>query len=131
MATNPCDGIVAWSSIKSLGVTSHAHVVLVGGYFTFRLDAVAFSCELTGVTLCLGHSIGLHRLLIHRDFKCFRLLEYLLVNLGTVVGMGGPFRMLYLHDIRDWAQRHNECHPLFIDSDPMCRDLYWQLDCEV
>jgi stearoyl-CoA desaturase (delta-9 desaturase) len=73
----------------------------------------------------------LHRLLIHRSFECFRWLEYLLVHLGTVVGMGGPFRMLYAHDIRDWSQRHSECHPFFIDQRPIWRDLLWQLHCEM
>jgi stearoyl-CoA desaturase (delta-9 desaturase) len=131
IATNPRDGTVVWSPVKSLWFTSHALVSLVGGYFTFRLDAAAFSCALTVLTLCLGHSIGLHRLLIHRSFECFRLLEYLLVHLGTVVGMGGPFRMLYAHDIRDWAQRHNQCHPFFIDQRPVWRDLLWQLHCEM
>jgi stearoyl-CoA desaturase (delta-9 desaturase) len=73
----------------------------------------------------------LHRLLIHGSFECFRCLEYLLVHLGTVVGMGGPLRMLYAHDIRDWSQRHAECHPFFIDQRPVWRDLVWQLHCEM
>lgn len=88
---------------------------------------MAYGGLLTVVTLCLGHSVGLHRLLIHRSFECHRWLEYLLVHLGTIVGMGGPFRMLYAHDIRDWAQRHAKCHPFFIDQRPWWRDLFWQL----
>jgi hypothetical protein len=32
---------------------------LVGGDFTFRLDAAAFACAQTLITLCLGHSVGL------------------------------------------------------------------------
>jgi fatty-acid desaturase len=129
--TNPRDGRVVWSPVKSLWFTAHALVALVGGYFTFRLDAAGFACALTLITLCLGHSVGLHRLLIHRSFECYRWLEYLLVHLGTVVGMGGPFRMLYAHDIRDWSQRHAACHPFFIDQRPVCRDLWWQLHCEM
>lgn len=129
--TNPRDGVVVWSPVKSLWFTGHAFVALVGGYMTFRLEAAAFGCLLTVVTLCLGHSVGLHRLLIHRSFECFRWLEYLLVHLGTVVGMGGPFRMLYAHDIRDWSQRHAECHPFFIDQRPVWRDLFWQLHFEM
>lgn len=129
--TNPCDGIVVWSPVKSLWFTAHALVALVGGSLTFRWDAAAFSCALTLFTLCLGHSIGLHRLLIHRSFECSRWLEYVLVHLGTVVGMGGPFRMLYAHDIRDWSQRHAQCHAFFVDQRPLWRDLLWQLHCEM
>jgi stearoyl-CoA desaturase (delta-9 desaturase) len=129
--TNPRDGIVAWSPVKSLWFTVHAVVAVIGGGLTFRLDAALFSAALTVFTLCLGHSIGLHRLLIHRSFRCYRWLEYGLVHLGTVVGMGGPMRMLYAHDIRDWAQRHDECHPFFIDHRPVWRDLWWQLHFEM
>lgn len=129
--TNPREGTVVWSPVKSLWFTGHALAALVGGYFWFRLDAVACGGLLTVVTLCLGHSIGLHRLLIHRSFECPRWLEYLLVHLGTIVGMGGPLRMLYAHDIRDWAQRHPACHPFFIDQRPWWRDLFWQLHCEM
>jgi len=129
--TNPRQGRVVWSPVKSLWFTSHALVALIGGYFTFGVDTAAFSVALTLLTLCLGHSIGLHRLLIHRSFECYRWLEYLLVHLGTVVGMGGPFRMLYAHDIRDWSQRHTACHPFYIDQRPVWRDLFWQLHCEL
>jgi fatty-acid desaturase len=129
--TNPCEGTVAWSPVKSLWFTSHALIALIGGYLTFSLEAAIFACGLTVFTLCLGHSIGLHRLLIHRSFECYRWVEYLLVHLGTLVGMGGPFRMLYAHDIRDWSQRHPDCHPFFIDRHPVWRDLFWQLHCEM
>ncbi len=104
--TNPSKGRVVWAPVKSLWFISHALVAAIGGYLTFRYDAVLLSFVFTVTTLCLGHSIGLHRLLIHRSFECPRWLEYVFVHLGTVVGMGGPFRILYMHDIRDWSQRH-------------------------
>jgi fatty-acid desaturase len=129
--TNPREGMVVWSPVKSLWFTAHALAAVVGGVLLFRWDAAAFGGAFTVFTLCLGHSIGLHRLLIHRSFECPRRLEYLLVHLGTVVGMGGPFRMLYAHDIRDWSQRHPACHPFFIDQRPWWRDLFWQLHCEM
>lgn len=129
--TNPCQGTVVWSPVKSLWFTAHALVALVGGFLSIQWDAAAFGGALAVFTLCLGHSIGLHRLLIHRSFKCARWLEYALVHLGTVVGMGGPLRMLYAHDIRDWSQRHAACHPFFTDRPPLWRDLPWQLHCEM
>lgn len=129
--TNPCEGTVVWNPVKSLWFTAHALIAVIGGALTYQWTAVAFAGLLTIVTLCLGHSVGLHRLLIHRSFECVRWLEYLLVHLGTVVGMGGPFRMLYAHDIRDWSQRHPACHPFFVDQRPLWRDLFWQLHCDM
>ena len=125
--TNPVEGNVAWSPIKSLWFTGHLLIAIVAGYFTFSWQAVAASFVFTVVTLCLGHSIGLHRLLIHRSFECPRWLEYIFVHLGTLVGMGGPFRILYMHEIRDWSQRHSSCHPYFIHQNPIWRDFLWQL----
>lgn len=130
-ATNPVSGTVVWDPIKSLWFTGHALIALVGGSLVFSYEAVVVSFLFTVTTLCLGHTIGLHRLLIHRSFECPKWFEYLLVHLGTVVGMGGPFRMLYLHDIRDWAQRHARCHPFFIHQNPIWKDSLWQLHCDI
>lgn len=129
--TNPLEGEVVWRPVKSLWFAAHLLVAVIGGWWTFSPGAVALSFGFTVITLCLGHTIGLHRLLIHRSFACPCWLEYLLVHLGIVVGMGGPFRMLHMHDIRDWAQRHRACHPFFIDQRPVWRDGLWQLHCEM
>ena len=129
--TNPQEGRVVWAPVKSLWFISHALVAVIGGYLTFRWGAVLLSFVFTVTTLCLGHSIGLHRLLVHRSFECPRWLEGVLVHLGTVVGMGGPFRILYMHDIRDWSQRHESCHSFFIHQNPLWRDFLWQLHCDI
>lgn len=129
--TNPVAGTVFWSPVKSLWFTAHLLIALIGGWLTLSAGAVLLAGVFTVLTLCLGHTVGLHRLLIHRSFTCPRWLERLLVHLGTVVGMGGPFQMLYQHDIRDWAQRHRACHPFFIDQRPVWRDAWWQLHCQI
>jgi stearoyl-CoA desaturase (delta-9 desaturase) len=129
--TSPDTGTVVWSPTKSLWFTAHALIAVVGGTLTFSSGAALLSFAFTVATLCLGHTLGLHRLLVHRSFACPRWLEYVLVHLGTVVGMGGPFRILYMHDIRDWAQRHESCHPFFIHQNPIWKDFLWQLHCEI
>jgi stearoyl-CoA desaturase (delta-9 desaturase) len=117
--------------VKSLWFITHALVAVIGGYLTFRYDADLLAFIFTVTTLCLGHSIGLHRLLVHRSFECPRWLECVFVHLGTVVGMGGPFRILYMHDIRDWSQRHESCHRYFIHQNPLWRDYLWQIHCDL
>ena len=128
--TNPVEGRVVWAPMKSLWFVFHAFVAVIGGYLTFRYDAVLLSFVFTVTTLCLGHSVGLHRLLVHRSFECPRWLEFVFVHLGTVVGMGGPFRFLYMHDIRDWTQRQESCHFYFIHQNPLWRDYIWQIHCD-
>lgn len=129
--TNPVDGSPVWSPVKSLWFAAMAVTAFVGGWLTFAWDAAIVAGLLTAITLCLGHSIGFHRLLIHRSFECPCWLEYILVYLGVLVGMGGPRRMVYLHDIRDWSQRHPRCHRFFIHQSPLWLDWFWQMHCEL
>lgn len=129
--TNPCEGHVVWSPVKSLWFTGHFVVAVVGGWLTWHPWPVFLAFVLTVLTLCLGHTVGLHRLLVHRSFACPRWLEYLLVHLGVLVGMGGPLRILHMHDIRDWAQRHPRCHPFYTDQAALWKDCLWQLHCEL
>jgi len=129
--TNPDAGKVVWSPKKSLWFFTHLLIAVVGGMMTFGETPVVLSAVLTVLTLCLGHTVGLHRLLIHRSFECPKWLERLLVYLGTLVGMGGPFGMIYLHEIRDWAQRHGHCHPFFIHRAGFWRDALWNLHAEI
>ncbi len=129
--TNPLEGRINWNPAKSVWFTCQALIAVVGGCMTIGRDVVLLSFVLTVITLCLGHTIGLHRLLIHRSFECPKWLEYLLVYLGTLVGMGGPFKMIHLHDIRDWAQRHPKAHAFFTHQNPIGKDFLWQLHCEM
>jgi stearoyl-CoA desaturase (delta-9 desaturase) len=85
----------------------------------------------SGVTLCLGHSVGMHRRLIHNSFACPLWLEYACVYLGTLVGMAGPIGMTRVHDFRDWAQRQPRCHDYFCHKRSFWHDAWWQLHCEL
>ena len=55
----------------------------------FTWGAFALFLVTTAVTVCLGHSLGMHRRLIDRSFDCPLWLERAFVYLGTLVGIGG------------------------------------------
>jgi sn-1 stearoyl-lipid 9-desaturase len=124
-------GRVVWMPAKSIWVGGLTAIALVAGPVTFTWDALAVFIALTGITICLGHSVGMHRLLIHRAFKTQIFVEHFLVYLGTLVGMAGPFGMIHAHDIRDWAQRQRQCHDLFAHRRSFFRDAFWQMHCAV
>ncbi len=124
-------GRVVWVPGKSLWVGSMTLTAIVLGPLTFSLDAFAVFVFLTAITICFGHSVGMHRLLIHRSFETPIWVEHFLVYLGTVVGMAGPFGMIYAHDIRDWAQRQLDCHDLYAHRRPFFQDAFWQMHCAV
>lgn len=125
--TNPCQGTIHFAPIKTIWFLSHTCLTILAFSTSFNVECIAIAFITTVTTLCLGHSIGLHRLLIHRSFKCSKTLEYLLVHLGTLVGMQGPHKVIYMHEIRDWSQRHKSCHKYFIHQNPIWKDFIWQM----
>ena len=129
--TDAIDGNVRWKPVKSMWISAMTLAALIGGPLAFTWDALALFVATTAVTVCLGHSLGMHRRLIHRSYDCPRWLERLFVYLGTLVGMAGPFGMIRQHDIRDWAQRKPHCHAYLAHRSTILRDGWWQLHCEL
>lgn len=128
---NSYEGQVYWSPNKSIWFSLHGFIALVGGVLTFSMDALLVFLSFTAVTLCLGHSLGMHRKLIHNAYECPKWMEYLFVHLGVLVGMAGPFGMIYSHDLRDWAQRQPDCHPYLRHGSAFWQDAWWQLHCDL
>src|SRR5262245_44606289 len=129
--TDAVSGTVNWKPAKSLWISAMTFAALLGGPLFFTRGALVLFLATTATTVCLGHSLGMHRRLIHRSYDCPLWLERLFVYLGTLVGMAGPFGMIRPHDFRDWAQRKPICHPCPSPrSAPLC-DGYWQLHCEL
>jgi fatty-acid desaturase len=122
-------GRVVWAPAKSAWHTAMLGTAVIAGPATATPDALALFALLTYSTLLLGHSVGMHRLLIHRSYECPRWLERLLVYVGVLVGMAGPFGILRIHDLRDWAQRLPACHDFFSHRRSLLLDALWQLHC--
>jgi fatty-acid desaturase len=125
------EGTVRWNAKKSLWLSGMTLTALIGGPLYFSWSALVLFVVTTAITLCLGHSLGIHRRLIHRAFDCPLWIERLLVYLGTLVGMAGPFGMMRQHDIRDWAQGKPNCHAYLAHRSSLWRDGFWQLHCEL
>jgi fatty-acid desaturase len=128
--TCPARGTVRWAPAKSIWIGAMTAGSLLAPFCT-SWGAVALFFLTTGVTLCFGHSVGMHRRLIHRSFACPLWLERLCVYLGTLVGMAGPIGMVRAHDLRDWAQRQSACHDYLCHRRRFWQDGWWQLHCEL
>jgi fatty-acid desaturase len=129
--TDALNGSVHWCPRKSLWIGTMTLVALVGGPLYITWGAIALFIGTTAVTVCLGHSLGMHRRLIHRAYDCPLWLERLFVYLGTLVGLAGPFGMIRQHDIRDWAQRKAACHRFLAHRNAIVTDGFWQLHCDL
>ena len=75
----------------------------------------------------------MYRLWIHGSYKTHKVIEYMLVHLGTIMGIAGPLGMRRAHDMRDWAQRQEpgQCHPFFSQHSSFWKDTWLQLHCDV
>jgi len=101
----------------------------VGAALTFSWSALLLFVFFTAAVLLFGHSLGMHRLFIHKAFAAPKWLQLCLIHMGTLVGIAGPLGMLKTHDTRDWAQRQTQCHDFFAHNKPWWQDLFWQLFC--
>ena len=121
------DGKVRLAPIKIIWTGGMIIAFFVLAPSNTNLPAVLTGFALTYITLLFGHSVGLHRMMIHRSFKAKPWLRNSLIYLGTLVGIGGPSAVINTHDVRDWAQRAETCHDFFAHRRGYLRDLSWQL----
>ena len=128
---DPLSGVVTWDPARSFWNGGMLLAALALGPIYFTWGAFAVFIVLLELTMCTGHSVGFHRRLIHRTFKCQKWLERLLVWSGTLVGMQGPFWVVQSHDLRDWAQRQPDCHPFLKHGHGWLKDGWWNLHCRL
>ena len=60
--TDPLDGNVRWAPAKSLWIGAMTAVALALGPPLFSWDALILLVVTSALTLCFGHSVGMHRL---------------------------------------------------------------------
>ena len=121
------EGRVVWDGPRSLWNGTMLAGALVLAPLTFSWSALIVFLLTAGVTLCAGHSVGFHRRLIHRSFECPKSVDYMMMWLGTAVGIGGPIWTIRLHDSRDWAQRQPDCHWFLRHGRPFLIDGFFYL----
>ena len=75
------------------------HIGAVAALFTFSWRAAAVAAFLYWVTICLGISMGYHRLHTHRSYRVPVGLEYFFAVCGSLTLQGGPISWVATHRI--------------------------------
>jgi stearoyl-CoA desaturase (delta-9 desaturase) len=126
-----CVGTVRYDPVTSTWFLGMAAVALIGAAWTFNWPAFLLFLGTTATVLLFGHSLGSHRKLIHDSYQCPKWLEYLFVYLGVQVGLAGPIGLLRQHELRDYAQRLENCHDYLRHGRSFWQDAWWQLNCSL
>jgi stearoyl-CoA desaturase (delta-9 desaturase) len=126
---DPVSGNVEYDVAKMVWNLGMISAAVVFAPLTIGVDAFVVFLISTYLSLLIGHSAGMHRMMIHRTFQCRPLVAKMLIYVGVLVGMSGPFGIIKIHDLRDWAQRQPECHDFFSHKRSYWRDVWWQLTC--
>ena len=87
---SPTEGtpVIDWP--KALWNGGLLAITIIGGPLFFSWSAFVLFLVTTYLTLLIGHSVGMHRMLIHRAFQCGKPLERFLIYVGVIVGVAGP-----------------------------------------
>jgi fatty-acid desaturase len=96
-------------------------------FYPPSLAACGAALGLTALTLCAGHSVGLHRGIIHQAYSCPRWLRGALAYAFVHTGIGGPIGWIQLHYVRDHYQNSGECPRYFRYDHSLTRDYFWNL----
>lgn len=66
------------------------HTIALGCFFTFTWTNFRVCCFISALLGWVGVSVAYHRLLTHRSFKTFKVVEYLFTILATLTDQGPP-----------------------------------------
>ena len=127
---NPIEGKVKYDFPKLLWNLGMLICAVIFAPITFSFSVGMLFLTITYVSLLVGHSAGMHRLMIHRTYDCPSWVEKILIYIGVLVGMSGPYGIIKIHDLRDWAQRQKNCHDFFSHKQGYFKDIWWQLTCK-
>lgn len=120
---------MSWPKVAWLYLMLVPTVLL--GPAALSLETAAVGASLAGLTLLLGHSVGLHRGIIHRAYRTSRPLRNVLAYLFVLTGMGGPLSWIRVHTIRDHHQNRRGGPALYAYDHGMLRDYHWNLHARV
>jgi len=96
-------------------------------YSLISLHIALIGLALTFITVCLGHSIGLHRGVIHKSYSTSTGVLNVLMYIFVFTGLGGPLSWLKLHYYRDYWQNQKYCPEYFAYDHPLWKDYFWNL----
>jgi|GEM_PF-2045226 len=82
-------------------------------------------------TVCLGHCLGLHRMLIHESFKSPAFMKPIFLLLSSFSGIGGPKTWIRVHALRDHWQNQKKAPRALSYDNSLLHDFFINLHCKI
>jgi len=118
---------VYFSFQKTIWLYLNLFFCLFINFTDFNKDIILLSISISILTISLGHSIGLHRGIIHKSYSTSKIFRNFLLILFVFTGMGSPLSWIKLHYTRDFWQNKPSCHPYLGYKHSLWKDYIWYL----
>jgi fatty-acid desaturase len=120
-------GDIRWSPVRSLWLLAMYLGAAIWAVPTWSWGSLGVFFATSGILLCLGFSVGLHRGVIHRSFEMSPWLEHGLMWLAALNGFGGVLSLIRMHERRDYWQNRSRCPEYYAYRHGPWRDYLWYL----
>ncbi len=123
----PALGTLSFSWSKTIWFYFMLLPIVFIDFTAITLQTILLTSLFTFISVCLGHSIGLHRGVIHKAYETSNIFRNVLVYLFVLTGLGSPIAWLKLHYYRDYWQNREDCPEYFAYQHSIAKDFWWYL----
>lgn len=116
---------VSWS--KVFWLYTILALTLFIDFSLITLSDIIINILLLFLTVGLGHSVGLHRGLIHKSYKTSNTFQKVSLYLFVLTGLGSPKDWLKQHYYRDYWQNRTDCPRYYQYQHSLFTDFFWNL----
>lgn len=116
---------ISWK--KSLWLYLMIFPIVLIDFSLISLKDVLLNIILLFITVGIGHSVGLHRGIIHKSYITSKRFKNLSLYAFTLTGLGSPLSWLKQHYYRDYWQNRNDCPRYFQYNHSIITDFWWNL----
>ncbi|GGI58322.1 fatty acid desaturase [Winogradskyella haliclonae] len=120
-------GIIEFSWNKTFWLYIIVLPIIFIDFYKFSSLDLAFNIFLLFATVGIGHSVGLHRGIIHKSYKTSKKFRQLSLYLFVLTGLGSPLNWLKQHYFRDYWQNRLDCPRYFQYKHSLLADFWWNL----
>ena len=124
---NTAVGLIKISWKKSAWLYLMLIPIIFIDFSLFSWNDLLLNIILLFLTVGIGHSIGLHRGIIHKAYKTSKLFRNISLYLFVLTGLGSPLGWLKQHYFRDYWQNRTDCPRYFQYNHSLITDYWWNL----